>query len=380
MDFRLTEEQEFIRETITRFVANECPREMARELDAQGSFPRDLLKQIAALGFCALNIPEEYGGAGSDLLGSILVVEQLATVAPVLAGAFAAVALRGGRTLAALGSDEQKKRLLPAFARGETLLTFAISEGREPIETTAVQDGGAFVVNGAKKFVALADEADAFLTLARTTGGLSFFIVAAHSPGLELRPIKKVGTRGASLCAVRFQNVLVPGEDILGGMECLNRGHEQLRSLEALERIEAAALSLGIAQGAYDYAVSYARERIQFGKPIASFEAIQHMLVDVAIDLRASRLLLYQACSLADQGAPFALEAAVAKSYAVQAARRVALQCVHILGGYGYMMEYDAQRYARDALSLLEGSESTETLKTAVGAWLELAEREAVRA
>ncbi len=349
MDLRLTDEQAAIRETVRDFMAKECPREVARDLDAHAEFPRALLNRIAALGFCGLTAPEEFGGAGDNLLGAAIVVEEIAALAPVLAGAFASATLRGGRVIARLGSDEQKKRWLPALARGELLFTYAEGE-------LALEDSG---LRGICKFVALADEAD--YVIARVDD--SCWILGAKGDGMRIQRVKKLGFRGAHLCRVAFE-----------GAHCERLGGaEDWHMIASLRQIETSAVCVGIAQGAYDYAAQYARERIQFGKPIVEFEAIQHMLVDMAIDLRATRLLLYQACSLAEHGMPHALEAAVAKARAVELARRAALQTVQILGGYGYMMEYDAQRYVRDALALLDGSTSVEVLKNEIGILLGLA-------
>jgi alkylation response protein AidB-like acyl-CoA dehydrogenase len=380
MDFRLTDEQGSIREAIRKFLVQECPRETARELDERAAFPRELIRQIAGLGFCGLNVPEEFGGAGRNLLSSIVVVEELATMAPALAGAFSRIALLGGSAIAEWGSEDQKRKYLPGIASGEILFTFALEPEENALpdarQVTAVEEEGTFRLNGVSKFVALADEAEFILTQAHLSRDISLFIIPAQRAGVGVDEIERIGSRGARLGRVRFEDVAASQEDVLGGAACLNRGVEQRSCVHALGDIEAAALSLGIARGAYDYAVQYAQERIQFGRAIASFEPIQHMLVDIAVGVRASRLLLYQACWLSDEGSPWALEAAVAKAYAVQVARQAAFQCLHILGGYGYMMEYDAQRYVRDALSLLEGSESSEVLKNQVGALLGFAPAE----
>ncbi len=348
MDWTLTDEQLAIQETIRDFVAKECPREVARELDTRGEFPRALLNRIAALGFCGLTTPEEFGGGGEDLLGAAIVVEELGAVAPTLAGAFASVALRGGRVLAQLGTDEQKNRLLPAIARGELLFTFADDDLTVEGET----------LRGDCQYVALASLAD--YAIARA--GQGCFLVDLQSAGVRRRPGQRLGFRGAEVGRVSFDGVAA---EILGRTQAWS-------TVVALRQIETSALCLGIAQGAYDYAAQYARERVQFGQPIVAFEAIQHMLVDIAIDVRATRLLLYQACALADQKMPHALPAAMAQARAVDLARRAALQALHILGGYGYMMEYDAQRYVRDALTLLEGSESVEIGKTEIASLLGL--------
>ena len=366
MDFQFTEEQSAIQETIRDFITKECPREVARDLDERRVFPTEWLDKIAALGFCGLNTAEEFGGGGGNLLGSIIVIEEIATLCPTLASAFASVVLCGGRILSILGSPDQQRKFLPSIVQGKTRFTIATGGPSETVEAVVSADG--FILNGTYKFVPLADQTDYILTRARGKAETYFFIVNAQSEGLHAEEIAKVGLRGAHLCRVSFSGVKVSREDLLGGHPGVNRGDEQLRKVAELQQIETAALCLGIAQGAYDYAAQYARERVQFGKALVGFEAVQHMLVDIATELRASRWLLYQAGSMADRGAPCTLAAAIAHLHAVESARRAALQCLHILGGYGYMMEYDAQRYVRDSLSILEGSASTATLKNSIGA------------
>ena len=382
MNFHLTDEQEFIQATIRKFIANECPRDVARELDAGRLFPGELLQELAGLGFCGLTVPEEYGGAGRNLLGAIMVIDELATICPTLAGAFAGIALRGGHVISALGSEKQRRDLLPAVADGSILFSYALGDAADraaddPHPTTTRHEG-TFYLSGTRTHVALADQADCLLTLARTDEdagpehGSTIFIVDTSLPGIQLTEIEQVGFQGIGLYRVAFDEVSVPAEAILGGVDRLNRGWEQARQIRAVQHIETAAYGLGIARGAYDYASDYAGERVQFGQPIAQFEAIQHMLVDVATEIRATRLLLYQAGWLADQGRPFGLEAAMAGVRATELARKAALQGLHILGGYGYTTEYDAQRYVRDSLALLDGAETSELLKNRIGELLGL--------
>jgi alkylation response protein AidB-like acyl-CoA dehydrogenase len=374
MDLQFTDEQRAIQDTLRDFIAKECPREAARDLDERQIFPNEWLGKLAALGFCGLNAPEDFGGGGENLLGSIIAIEEIAAMCPTLAGAFASVVLRGGRALSKLGSGDQKKKYLPTVAQGKTRFTFAATGSSETIQVTTSQDD--YVLNGMCKFVPLADQVDYMIVLGHSQAGASFFIVDARSESVRAKQVARIGFRGAHLCQVSFSQARVSRADILGGEAGLNHGLEQLQTISELQQIETAACCLGIAQGAYDYAANYARERVQFGKRLAEFEAIQHMLVDIAVELRASRLLLYQVGSLADQGVPCSLNAAIAHLHAVERARRAALQCLHILGGYGYMMEYDAQRYVRDALALTEGSESSALLKNSIGALLGLAEPE----
>jgi alkylation response protein AidB-like acyl-CoA dehydrogenase len=378
MDFSLTAEQGAIRDTIRRFVARECPRDAARALDAQAASPAGLLRRLAETGFCGLNCPEAYGGGGRNLLASAMVVEELATMAPVLAGAYASVAVLGGASLAELGSADQQQQWLPALCAGQLLFTIALHEspvataGLE-VEMAAVRDAGSFVLDGVKCAVPFASQAQLLLALARTAGGLAFFLVPIPTPGVSVAEVPQIGFRGGGTARVTFAGARLAAAQVLGGPECASRGAEQWAWIGGLEQIASAALALGVARGAYDYAAQYAGVRVQFGQPIVRFEAIQHLLVDLAIEIEAVRLLLYQACWRADTGQPFRLAAAMARARAVPLARRAALQGLHILGGYGFMLEYDAQRYVRDSLALLGGSEPVEVLRNEIGALLGLA-------
>lgn len=375
MNFNLSDEQAFVKDTIRRFMTRECPRDVAHQMDQAGKFPGELLRKVAGLGFCSLTVPEEYGGGGPNLLAAALVAEEIAAMLPPLAGAFAGIAFRGGQVIAALGSEAQKQRLLPAIVRGELLFSYALDQPTAAVEasqTTAARQAGAFILNGRKAFVALAGRADYLSVLARTGDGQSLFLVPATAQGIDYQPVATVGYRGSGLSEAVFQDVRLSVDDLLGGPAQLNRGEDQGHVLQTVDHLASAAIGLGIAQGAYDYAAGYASERVQFGQRLAQFEAVQHMLVDLAIDIRAARLLFYQACWQADQGQPFDLTAAMARARTGALARQAGLQSVHILGGYGYMAEYDAQRYMRDSLVLFSGSETTELLKNSVGSLLEL--------
>jgi alkylation response protein AidB-like acyl-CoA dehydrogenase len=381
VDFGLTEEQRLIRETVREFMAGECPREQARELDERGIFPEELLQKLAELGFCALTVPEEFDGAGPNLLGAAIVVEEVARICPTLASAFACTTFRGGQVLSHLGSSAQKESLLPQLAAGTLLLSYALSEpsSSTPCEeagTFAVVEGDVFVLTGTKSFVKLAERADHLLTLARTGGAaedktsLSIFLVPARDPAVQSQAIESLGYRGARPSNVAFEGARLAGDRVLGGFDQLHQGAEQVPVLMALDQLAVGAEGVGLAQGAYAYAEEYAGDRVQFGRPIGEFEAIQHKFVEMAIAIRSTRLLLYEACWRADVGASFRLEAAMAAVRATSLARRVALEAVHILGGQGYMLETDAQRYVRDSLVLFSGGEGDGWLKSSAGALL----------
>lgn len=382
MHFELTDEQKAIKETIRKFIAKECPREKVQKLDEQGEFPGEMLYKIAEMGFCGLVIPEEYGGGGQNVVGAVVVVEELSAIYPALAGAFIGSTFCGGKNLAELGSDEQKERYLPGLAEGSLLFSYGLYESGGDCSGTAagtfaLQSTSGFLLDGTKSFVRLAERSDCFLVSARTGKnsagrGLSLFIVDSKSPGVQMKEIEKFGNKGMRLWTVQFERVPVPQENLLGGPERLNHGEEQLKTVLESENLETAACALGIAQGAYSYAAGYAKERIQFERPIIQFEAVLHMLVDMAVDIEAGRLLTYRAGWLAEQGRRSLPEATVARAYTSEAARKASLNCLQILGGYGYTMEYDAQRYVRDSLVLLDGFKTAEALKNTLGSLLDL--------
>jgi alkylation response protein AidB-like acyl-CoA dehydrogenase len=381
LDFGLTEEQQLIRDTVREFMAGECPREKARELDEAGAFPGELLQKLAALGFCNLTVPQEFDGAGPNLLGAAIVVEEIARTCPTLASAFASTTFRGGQVLSSLGSSAQKENLLPQLAVGTLLFSYALSEpkgktSRADARTYAVMEGDVFVLTGTKTFVRLAEEADHLLAMAGTGGDAeadsvaSVFLVPARDRGVGSQSIESLGYRGAGLSTVTFEGVRLGADRVLGGFDRLHQGAEQVRLLAALDQLAVAAEGVGLADGAYAYAAEYAGERVQFGRPITEFEAIQHKFVEMATAIRSTRLLLYDACWRADMGVSFQLEAGMAALRATSLARSVALEALHILGGQGYMLESDAQRYLRDSLVLVSGGEGSGWLKSSLGALL----------
>jgi len=379
--FGLTEEQQLIRDTVREFMEGECPREKARQLDEHGAFPDELLQKFAALGFCQLTVPQEFDGAGPNLLGAAIAVEEIARTCPTLASAFASTTFLGGQVISSLGSRAQKEDLLPKLALGELLFGCALSEPRDrtsrvEARTRAVTEGDVFVLSGTKTFVRLAEQVDLLLTLAETGGDgeagsqASVFLVPAREHGVGSQAIESLGYRGAGIGTVSFEDVRVARDRILGGSDQVHRGAEQVRLLAGLEQLGAAAAGVGLAEGAYAYAAAYAAERVQFSRPITEFEAVQHKFVEMAIAIRSARLLLHEACWRADMGVPFQLEAGMAALRATSLARSVALEALHILGGQGYMLESDAQRYVRDALALFSGGEGNGRLKSSVGALL----------
>lgn len=376
MDFRLSEEQVFIKNTIRRFMQRECPRETAHEMDERGIFPSDLLNKLASLGFCGLTIPETYDGGAlpandSDtgenlgLFNAALILEEIGALSLTLAGSYASAVFFGGHILARFGSETQRQALLPAAARGDLIFGPALYDDLSSNPLQFRSANGEYTLNGCAEFVPLAGRANYLLIQAQDSSKLDrfmLFITGNKSPGVRIDPIESSGQRGVAPARVFFTNV--PAYPLLSFEGELEDDKTYLR---AINDLVCAALGLGLAQGAFGYAAQYASERAQFGQPILKFEAIQHMLVDQSLALQSTRWLLYHTCWLADQGEPFSYEAALACLQAKNLAHQAGLQGVHILGGYGYMAEYDAQRYMRDSLRLIFASENSEILKNRIG-------------
>jgi len=360
MDFDLSEEQEMLKRGIRDFVAKELPKAYVRELDETVDFPpQDLWDKLAEIGVFAAAVPQEYGGLGLKLLDNMVIIEELARASTAVAMAVGTVTGFGARTILELGTEEHKGELLPRIARGELRFALGLTEpagGTDilgAISTYAAQDGEAFTVNGQKIFITAAHVADYIITVvitdrqaAKRSRALSILLVDAHSPGITIRPIPKLGVHACGANYVFYDDVRVPEENLLG---TLNNGWYHLLTVLNPERIGVAALSLGIAQAAFDDALEYAKQRCAFGKPIGQFQAIQHYLADMATEIELARNLIYKCAWLCDQGKPYHVEATMAKMVASEAAFKAASNGMEILGGYGYTMECDMQRYLRDA-------------------------------
>jgi len=381
MDFRFTEEQEMLRDTVRRFVEKEIPPEVAREIDAREEYPHGLLQKLCDLGFMGINVPEEYGGQGGNVIDEMIFFEEVAKKLPVLAWAAGNIMLYGNHIIGVNGNEEQKRRYLPRLVNGEMKFAYALTEpnaGSDAanIRTRAVYKDGHYVINGSKMFISGAGIADIIVTNTRTgepkTKGITVFLVDGKSEGYSARPIKMLGHRGSNTCEVHYDDVKVTSENILGGEEFLNKGWYQMMKLLNKERLCLSACSLGIGQAAFEYALNYAKEREQFGQPIGRFQSIQHMLVEMATELEAARTLAYVAAWKETQGMECVKETSMSKYYCSEVAKRVALQGVQILGGYGYTMEYDAQRYLRDVLILSIGGGTTQIQKNIIGKQLGL--------
>jgi len=355
-------EHEMLRQSLRRFVDRECPREKVRRWDEEDYYPPELTGKLRELGVFGLTVPEDYGGAGRDIPAAIITIEELSRRYLMTSLVYIMAAFYGAVNVYESGSEEQKRELLPKLAAGELLFAYGLSEPNvgsdlAAVETYAEPDGDYFVVNGAKRWCTGAEIADYIFTLVRTDRqapryhNLNVLLIDPKSPGVTIEPIKKMGYHGVKTTDVTFDSVKVPKKNLLGGGEMLHKGWRQLAGPALdVEKIEVAAGALGVGQAAYDDAFQYAQERRQFGKPIATHQSIRHMLADMATDLFASRLMVYQCARLAQEERPCSVETSMAKLFVCEAATRVALSAQKIFGAYGYALEYDVQRYVRDVL------------------------------
>ncbi|HWP60681.1 MAG TPA: acyl-CoA dehydrogenase family protein [Candidatus Acidoferrales bacterium] len=356
MDFALTEEQQLLKRTIREFALAEIAPGAA-ERDESARFPEELVPKMAGLGLFGIMVAEDYGGAGYDTLSAAIVIEELARVDAAVALSVSAHNALCAAHIAARGSEAQKRKFLVPLARGEKLGGWGLTEPGSGSDAAALQsrataceDG--WRISGEKQFVTNGSRADIYVVMASTDpargkSGISAFIVERGAEGLVAGPaMKKLGVRASDTASLHFDGVRVAKENLLGE---LHEGFKDALRILAGARIGMAALAVGIAQGALDEAVRYAKARQQFGKPIAEFEAVQWMLADTATEIEAARLLVYRAARLKDLGRPFRQAASEAKLYAAEVAVRAASKAVQIHGGYGYIKGSPVERCFRDA-------------------------------
>lgn len=369
MNFDLTDEQKIWKKTVHDFVAKEV-QPKAHEVDVTSEFNWDATRKMGPLGLLGLNIPESYGGAGVDSVSSAIALEELGWGCGSTALAIAAHNGLGSTPIVLYGSEALKQKWLPLISSGKNkLAALALTEPgagsdlQGGVVTKAVKDGNEWVINGAKMWCTNASIAEYIVTLVRTDakGGsrsLSQILVPTSSPGLKIgRAEKKMGLRGSPTHAVTYEDVRVPLDHLVGEE---GKGLQQTLSILDGGRVGIAAISIGLAQAAFEYAVSYARERKAFGKPIAEQQAIQWMLADAATEIELARTMLYKAAWLKEQGRNFNKEAAMAKMFATEMAERVCRNAIQIHGGYGYSSEYPVERIYRDARLMTIGEGTSE--------------------
>jgi short-chain 2-methylacyl-CoA dehydrogenase len=370
VDFDLSDEHDLLRKTVREF-AEERIAPVAEELDREHRFPYEIVSELAELGLMGIPIPEEHGGAGGDTLSYAIAIEELTRVDSSVAITVAAHTSLGTMPILLFGSDEQKAEWLPDLASGRKLAAFGLTEPGAGSDAGATRThaelrDGSWVVNGSKIFITNAGtDISACVTITARTGEdeISNIIVPNGTPGYEVSaPMRKMGWRASDTRELSFRDCSVPEGNLLGP-----RGAGFKQFLEILDggRISVAAMGLGLAQGAYELARAYAKEREQFGKPVAAFQAIQFALADMATEIEAARGLVYKAAWLKDQDRPFAQEAAMAKLYTGELSKRVSDRALQIHGGYGFMDEYAISRLYRDQ-KVLEIGEGTNEVQRMV--------------
>jgi alkylation response protein AidB-like acyl-CoA dehydrogenase len=355
MDFRLTEDQELLRRSVREFAETEI-RPHVREWDEAQHFPTELIPKLAALGLLGIQFAEEYGGAAMSGIDYCICIEELARVDPAVALSVAAHNGLCSAHIAMFGADAQKRKYLVPLARGEKIGAWGLTESTSGsdaagMRTTAVRAGACWVLNGSKAFTTHGRVGDVFVAMAvtdRAAGrkGISAFIIEKGTPGMTPgKKEDKLGMRASDTSEVLFESCRIPADQLLGA-----EGDAFVHTMQVLDagRIGIAALAVGLAQGAYEAALGYARERKAFGRTISQFQAIQWKLADTATRIEAARLLTYRAAYLKDRGQRTTLESAMAKLYASEIAVKAADDCVQIHGGYGFVKDYPAEKFFRD--------------------------------
>ncbi len=375
MDFSLSMEQEILRNSVRQFAEKEI-KPVARELDEKEEFSHETMKKMGELGLFGMFVSEKYGGQGMDYVSYIIATEEIARVDGSHAATVAAGNSLGIGPIYYFGNEEQKEKYLPALSAGETLWGFGLTEpnaGSDAgnTQTTAVEDGEAWVINGSKIFITNAStKITAGVTALCRTGTredgrpeLSCILVETGTKGYEAREMHgKMMWRASNTSELYFDDCRVPKENVLGPR---GRGFYQMMQILDGGRLSIGAMGLGGAQGCFDLAIKYSKERVQFGQPISNFQVNAFKLADMALEIECARLLLYKACWLGDNDKPFAKEAAMAKLHCSEVMYRCANHAVQLHGGYGLMKEYDVERFYRDQ-KLLEIGEGTSEVQRIV--------------
>jgi butyryl-CoA dehydrogenase len=371
VDLQLNEEQRMYRRMVRDFAEREiAPR--AEEIDATDEFPWDIFHRMGELGILGLPFPEEYGGSGGDYMGQVIALEEIARVSGSVAITLDAHTSLCCEPIYLFGTEEQKKKYLVPLARGEKVGAFGLTEPHAGSDagatrTRAVRNGGEWAINGQKNFITNGSIADVTVVTAKTdpeqgTRGISSFIVEKGTSGfVPGRDEKKMGLKGSVTSELFFEDCRIPIENLLGKE---NEGFKQFLVTLDAGRVAIAAMAVGLAQGAFERAVAYAQERVQFGQPIARFQAVQWMIADMATEIEAARLMVHRAASLRTQGVRFTQEAAMAKLFATEMSERACHKAIQIHGGYGYVREYEVERMYRDQrlCSIGEGTNQIQRL------------------
>ena len=364
MNFAENEDIRTLRETLQRFVEKEMPRDLVAQWDKTNTFQREVFRKLAGLGVLGLTVPEEYGGLGRNIVATMVVIEELAKRSLAVAIPYINAACYAGMNMVECASEKQKAEILPRVVDGTMIFAYGWTEpdvGSDlaSVRTRAQRVGDKIIVNGAKRFCTGAGESDYIYTLVRTGPeeeryhNLTLLLIPPTHPGVLIERIDGLGLKGFPTTDVTFDGVELSLDAIVGGEEAWNKAWPMVvGSGLDVEKLEVAAMSLGIGAAALADAWAYAGERQQFGKAIGNYQSIQHKLAEMKTQLHAARLMLYHAASLADQHLPCTGETSMAKLFATEAGKSIALECQTIFGAYGYVKDFDVERYVRDALGL----------------------------
>ena len=365
MNFEITEEQAMIRDTTRDFARKEIAP-VSRDNNRNEHFPLDIINKLGKIGILGLNLPSEYGGGGADYISYCIMLEELGRVDVGVAVTVSVQLSLGGKTILRWGTEEQKKKYLPRISSGEILICLATTEPNvgsdiSSIETSAVLQGDEWVLNGTKTWISNGGVADIAIIIAQTdkslgSKGLTAFLVERGTKGFSSRDLhNKLGIRSSNTAELALEDCCVPQANVLGSV---GRGMSVALSAFDSARLGVAARSVGVAQACIDASVSYAQTRKQFGKLIGSFQLIQEMIADMAVETEAARLLVYRAAAIKDKGDSATIETSMAKYYSSEIALKAANNAIQIHGSYGYTDEYPVERYLRDVRvsSILEGT------------------------
>ncbi|MDR3506445.1 MAG: acyl-CoA dehydrogenase family protein [Caulobacteraceae bacterium] len=357
-----TEDQGMLRDMLRRFVEKEMPRDRVKAWDRESRFPRDVHDKLVELGLTGLTVPEAYGGSGRNVVSTIIVIEELCARSMSVGCAYIQSVCYAGLNLTEVGSEAQKRELLPKVAENGLMFAYGFSEpdvGADiaSVRTTAVRRGNEVEINGAKRFCSGAQIADYIYAIVRSGEpearykNLSLVLIPTDAPGLTFTPQETLGLKGGGTFDVSLDEVTVPVSNIVGGEEGWNQGWAKLAGPGLdIEKIEVAAMALGIARAAVDDAWEYAQQRVQYGKPICAIQSIRHMLAEAKTRLEACRLMTYTAARMVEEQRPATVETCMAKLFVCDTARDIVLQCQQVMGAYGYVGDFDMERYVRDIL------------------------------
>lgn len=367
LSFELSEDHQIIRDSVRDFVERHIAPD-AIERDQKKEFPQEIIKKMAEQGLLGIYHDEEYGGAGFDTVSFCLALEEIARWDASIALSVASHTSLASGHIALAGTHQQKQKYLTPLAKGEKLGGWCLTEpgtgsDASNLKTTATKKDGEWIINGTKIFITQGSVGQTYVVLAKTepakgTKGISAFIVERNWEGVQPgKPIHKLGMNTSDTAEVVFENVRVPEENLLGE---LNKGFIDTMKVLDGGRIGIGAISVGLARGALEESMKYAKERKQFGKPIGNFQAIEHKMVDMAVNIDAARILVHRAALKKDQAKPFTKEASMAKLFSSEMAEKAALDAVQIHGGYGYTKEYHVERFLRDVKLLTIGEGTSE--------------------